>query len=127
MLALREASMVEIDGIRYLTVEEACALMGVKPATIYAYVSRGTLRSYKQGIKRQRLYREDEVKALMEIQPGGSQVRAAEEKPARIAPPRSRETVARSDGGRRGDAMSAGNGERGRDVLPPAEWWMGDV
>ncbi len=123
--------MVEIDGTSYLTVEEACALMGVKPATIYAYVSRGTLRSYKQGIKRQRLYREDEIKALMEIQPGGGQVRAAEEEsaqePPRVAPPRRRETVARSDGERRGDVMSAGNGEPGRDVLPPAEWWMGDV
>ena len=119
--------MVEIDGTSYLTVEEACALMGVKPATIYAYVSRGTLRSYKQGIKRQRLYREDEIKALMEIQPGGSQVRAAEEKPPRVAPPRSRETVPRGDGGRQGEVVSAGIHEPSRDVLPPAEWWMGDV
>jgi citrate synthase len=119
--------MVEIDGTSYLTVEEACALMGVKPATIYAYVSRGTLRSYKQGIKRQRLYREDEIKALMEIQPGGSQVRAAEEKPPRVAPPRSRETVPRGDGGRQGEVVSAGIHEHSRDVLPPAEWWMGDV
>jgi citrate synthase len=61
--------MIVLDGVSYLTVNEACALLGVKAATIYAYVSRGVLRSYKQGIKRQRLYREDEVRALMEIQP----------------------------------------------------------
>ncbi len=119
--------MVEIDGTSYLTVEEACALMGVKPATIYAYVSRGTLRSYKQGIKRQRLYREDEIKALMEIQPGGSQVRAAEEEPPRVAPPRSREAASWIDGESRREMVSASSDERSHDVLPPAEWWMGDV
>src|SRR5919202_4436804 len=119
MLAARNATMVEIDGTGYLTVEEACALMGVKPATIYAYVSRGTLRSYKQGIKRQRLYREDEIKALMEIQPGASQVRAAEEEPSRVAPPRSREAASRIDGESRREVVPASSGERSRDVLPP--------
>jgi citrate synthase len=119
--------MVEIDGTSYLTVEEACALMGVKPATIYAYVSRGTLRSYKQGIKRQRLYREDEIKALMEIQPGGSQVRAAEVGPPRVAPSPRRETASRAEGGSRHEVAPSTSGEGSRDVLPPAEWWMGDV
>jgi excisionase family DNA binding protein len=52
--------MVVIDGVNYLTVDEVCRLLDVKPATIYAYVSRGVLRSYKQGIKRQRLYRDDD-------------------------------------------------------------------
>jgi citrate synthase len=108
--------MVEIDGISYLTVEEACARMGVKAATIYAYVSRGTLRSYKQGIKRQRLYREDEIKALMEIQPGGSHA----------APPRRRSTPPPVDGGS-GEGVPPSKGERNRDGLPPAEWWMGEV
>lgn len=64
--------MVDIDGIAYLTVDDACGLLGVKPATIYAYVSRGILRSYKQGIRRQRLYRRDEVEALLVIQPGST-------------------------------------------------------
>src|SRR2546425_11469349 len=49
--------MVTIEGEEYLTVREAARLLGVKPATLYAYVSRGVLRSYRQGIKRQRLYR----------------------------------------------------------------------
>jgi excisionase family DNA binding protein len=63
--------MVTLDGVPYLTVAEVCALLGVKPATVYAYVSRGVLHSYKQGIRRQRLYRQDEVEALLAVQPGG--------------------------------------------------------
>ncbi len=52
----------------FLTVEEAAALLGVKPATLYAYVSRGRLRSYRQGVHRRRLYRRDEIEALLAIQ-----------------------------------------------------------
>ena len=44
--------MVILDGEEYLTVDEAAALMGVKRETLYAYVSRGILRSYRQGMKR---------------------------------------------------------------------------
>ena len=62
-------SMVVIDGEEYLTVEEAAQLMAVKPATLYAYVSRGVLRSYRQGIKRQRLYRRAEIEALLRVAP----------------------------------------------------------
>jgi citrate synthase len=63
--------MVTVDGEEYLTVDEAAALMGVKPATLYAYVSRGILRSYRQGIKRQRLYRRAEVEQLVRMAPSG--------------------------------------------------------
>ena len=56
--------MVILDGEEFLTVEEAAALLGVKRETLYAYVSRGILKSYRQGIKRQRLYRRAEVAAL---------------------------------------------------------------
>ena len=62
-------SMVIVDGAEYLTVEEAAQLMGVKPATIYAYVSRGILQSYRQGMKRQRLYRRAEVEQLTRMAP----------------------------------------------------------
>lgn len=48
---------------------EACRLLGVKPATLYAYVSRGVLKSYKQGIKRQRLYRRDDIVRLLAVRP----------------------------------------------------------
>jgi excisionase family DNA binding protein len=61
--------MVTLDGEEYLTVDEAAGLMGVKPATLYAYVSRGILRSYRQGIKRQRLYRRADVEQLTRVAP----------------------------------------------------------
>jgi citrate synthase len=61
--------MVTLDGEEYLTVEEAAGLMGVKPATLYAYVSRGILRSYRQGIKRQRLYRRADIEQLTRVAP----------------------------------------------------------
>ena len=95
--------MIEIEGINYLTASEVCRLLGVKPATIYAYVSRGILRSYKQGIKRQRLYRADEVTALLQLRPGGEERGEAAARPPLAAPP--------SD----------------EDVLPSAEGWMGEV
>ena len=61
--------MVVVDGEEYLTVQEAARLMSVKPATIYAYVSRGILQSYRQGMKRQRLYRRSAVEALTRMTP----------------------------------------------------------
>lgn len=61
--------MVVLDGEEYLTVDEAARLLGVKRATLYAYVSRGFLRSYRQGIKRQRLYRRAEVESLLRVAP----------------------------------------------------------
>ena len=62
--------MVVLDGEEYLTVDEAAARLGVKRATLYAYVSRGILRSYRQGMKRQRLYRRAEVDALVRLDRG---------------------------------------------------------
>jgi citrate synthase len=61
-----------VDGEEYLTVKEAARLLGVHPATLYAYVSRGVLRSYRQGIKRHRLYRRAEVEALVRLAPAPS-------------------------------------------------------
>ena len=66
--------MVILDGEEFLTVEEAAALLGVKRETLYAYVSRGVLKSYRQGIKRQRLYRRAEVAALIRLDRGGGPV-----------------------------------------------------
>ena len=53
----------------FLDVDAAATLLGVKKATLYAYVSRGLLRSYKQGIGRKRLYRRADIEALRVIQP----------------------------------------------------------
>jgi excisionase family DNA binding protein len=62
-------AMVVIDGDEYLTGDEAARLLGVKRETLYAYVSRGMLKSYRQGIKRQRLYRRAEIEALLRLAP----------------------------------------------------------
>ena len=64
--------MISVNGEEYLTVKEATRLLGVKPATLYAYVSRGVLKSYRQGIKRQRLYRRAEVEALVRLDRGAA-------------------------------------------------------
>jgi excisionase family DNA binding protein len=67
-----------IEGHEFYTTGEACAALGVKAATLYAYVSRGLLRSYRQGIKRQRLYRRSEVESLLRFGPAA---RRGEEPP----------------------------------------------
>lgn len=64
---LAEARMIVMDGEEFLTAQEACAILGIKPATLYAYVSRGLLGSYRQGIKRMRLYRRAEVDELTRL------------------------------------------------------------
>jgi citrate synthase len=61
--------MIELNGENYLDGHEACHLLGIKISTLYTYVSRGVLRSYKQGIKRQRLYKKAELDALIQLRP----------------------------------------------------------
>jgi citrate synthase len=56
-----------MNGEEFLTAQEACAILEIKPATLYAYVSRGMLGSYRQGIKRTRLYRRAEVERLTRL------------------------------------------------------------
>ena len=64
--------MVILDGEEFLTVDEAAGLLRIKPATLYAYVSRGLLSSYREGIKRRRLYRRAEVERLLRVSRSGS-------------------------------------------------------
>src|SRR5687767_14969792 len=73
--------MHEIDGEIYLAADEVVALLGIKRATLYAYVSRGVLQSYRKGIGRERLYRRDEVEALLAV-------RADAPSPRQLAEPR---------------------------------------
>ncbi len=47
-----------------LTAAEAAAYLGVKVGTLYAYVSRGWLKSYKRKVGRETLYRLSEIEAL---------------------------------------------------------------
>lgn len=49
----------------FLTAAEACELLGVKRETLYAYASRRRIRSYRQGMKRQRLYSREELEKLV--------------------------------------------------------------
>jgi citrate synthase len=53
----------------YIGAEEAAEILGVKPATLYAYVSRGLVRSYRRGVKRARLYRRSELEELVRLRP----------------------------------------------------------
>lgn len=61
--------MITIDGVEYLDGEEAAALLGVKKTTLYAYVSRGVLESFRQAVGRKRLYRRDVIEHLREVRP----------------------------------------------------------
>src|SRR6478672_11577586 len=53
-----------VDESRLLDAVEAAACLGVKPATLYSYVSRGLLRRQKEPGSRRSLFRPDEVDAL---------------------------------------------------------------
>ena len=64
-----DARMIELDGEKYLDGDEASNFLGVKMSTLYTYVSRGILKSYKQGIKRQRLYKQAELESLLRLRP----------------------------------------------------------
>jgi len=79
--------MVIVDGEEYLTVEEAARLLGVKRATLYAYASRGLVRSYRQGMKRQRLYRRAELEARVQLAPARPEAPAARRRRAIVIPP----------------------------------------
>jgi citrate synthase len=57
----------EADRPRMITADEAAAQLGVKLGTLYAYVSRGWLRSYRRRIGRQALYRRDDIDALRDL------------------------------------------------------------
>ena len=52
--------------MKFLTADEAIRLLKIRPQTLYAYVSRGLIRSNQQeGDPHRRLYRADDVNALL--------------------------------------------------------------
>ncbi|MBZ9939461.1 citrate synthase family protein [Mesorhizobium sp. BR1-1-16] len=58
--------MTDIDPSRLLTAEEASSLLGVRPASLYAYVSRGRIRALPHpDDPRARLYARADVEALI--------------------------------------------------------------
>ncbi len=77
---------VRVEEQDFYTVREACALLGIKPATLYAYVSRGIVTSYRQGIKRQRLYAKDEIDAMLSVSRAGKAPSTPQDEP-RIGKP----------------------------------------
>ncbi len=62
--------MITIAGEDFLTAGEAAEALSVKRATLYAYVSRGILFSYRRGIQRERLYRRSDVEDILTLRPG---------------------------------------------------------
>ena len=55
------AATIKIDGEEFVTADEAAALLGVEVST-------------RQGSKRRRLYRRDEVAALLELAPSRARI-----------------------------------------------------
>ena len=78
--------MIELNGENYLDGREASHLLGVKLSTLYTYVSRGVLKSYKQGIKRQRLYKQAELEALLQLRPSNEATSSSLEEDAQRRP-----------------------------------------
>lgn len=56
--------MKKLSDPLYLTAREAAGELGVSPATLYAYVSRGLIRSEPMGDSRAKRYRADDVRGL---------------------------------------------------------------
>lgn len=82
--------VIWIEKQAYLTASEACEILRVKPQTLYAYVSRGLLRSFRQGIRRRRLYLRREIDALLRLAPArGGRTR----KPQRVLLPEAEDWV----------------------------------
>src|SRR5437588_9462571 len=99
--------MIEIEGNRYLEADEAAERLGVKPETLYAYVSRGRLRSFRRAVGRGRLYLEPEIERLLALLPARARGRTGTA--ATPAP--------RSDAVRQSEAAS---------TLPDADAWAAE-
>ncbi len=56
----------------YLTAREAAGELAISPATLYAYVSRGLIRSEPVGEGRARRYRADDVRAMLARRSGAA-------------------------------------------------------
>ncbi|HYM32361.1 MAG TPA: citrate synthase family protein [Candidatus Cybelea sp.] len=61
----------------YLTARQAAQSLGISAATLYAYVSRGLIRSEATGVTRRRRYRAEDVAALKQRRVRGREAVAA--------------------------------------------------
>src|SRR5579871_715009 len=108
--------MIDIHGELYLDVHEAAERLGVKPETLYAYVSRGRLRSFRRGVGRGRLYRKDEIDALLTLQPSSPASSSA-------TPPTAGEASQASPEQRAGAAPAELAAAPEHDGFPSADRW----
>lgn len=53
----------------YITIDEACAILGVSRATLHNYFKQGKVQKYNKGITRRVLYKRTEIERLAEIKP----------------------------------------------------------
>src|SRR6202040_3192203 len=67
MVATRNSERANSERAGMMTANEAADQLGVKLGTLYAYVSRGWLRSYRRRVGRQALYRRDDIDALRDL------------------------------------------------------------
>lgn len=67
------AMVVRIQGEEFYSAQEACEVLGVKLATLYSYVNRGLITSYRQGIRRQRLYLRSAIDSLLDVTPASTE------------------------------------------------------
>ncbi|MEQ8964923.1 MAG: citrate synthase family protein [Azospirillaceae bacterium] len=71
-----------MDAPLYLSAREAAAELGVSTATLYAYVSRGLVRSEPRPGSRKRLYRAEDIRALAARRDGEGSSTTASATPA---------------------------------------------
>src|SRR5271166_3161106 len=64
MMATRISERANSERAGMMTANEAADQLGVKLGTLYAYVSRGWLKSYRRKVGRQALYRRADIDAL---------------------------------------------------------------
>jgi citrate synthase len=64
MVATRNSERANSERAGMMTANEAADQLGVKLGTLYAYVSRGWLKSYRRKVGRQALYRRADIEAL---------------------------------------------------------------
>lgn len=57
------------EGTEFVEAQEAAEMLGVKLPTLYAYASRGRIRSFREGPKRRRLYLRSEIESMTTIEP----------------------------------------------------------
>ena len=76
---------MEKSGALYLSAREASAELAISPATLYAYVSRGLIRSEPSADSRSHRYRAEDVRTLKERRTPAPEPRASAQRgsPAR--------------------------------------------